>query len=346
MTAVSPTLPNWLTERVVRLGRSWLRRPVEPPPLVIASDIGVGHVDSARVHGDRVLSVVGWARDLDAFRSAVSVQVGGERLRVAHAFRVFRPDVPGPAADASGFMGAIVEWVLPEAGGEAIIEAHGRRLAALPVPPGPAPAYPTLRDGAAIWHRDQIYGSGPPVHEVLHESLALALTLPEPVLDFGCGGGALVRALRAHGREAYGLELDHPRIHQHLLPEVRPFVILYDGTGPAPFPRGHFAAVACCEVLEHLPDPASAVDELARLARQAILVTVPDLSAVPRGFRHGVVPWHLLESTHVNFFTQQALEALLAPYARRLDIARVGEVRCGPLSFHTSIAARVTLASA
>ncbi|MEZ5286813.1 MAG: hypothetical protein R2712_18790 [Vicinamibacterales bacterium] len=119
---------------------------------------------------------------------------------------------------------------------------------------------------------------------------------------------------------------------------------LYDGNGPAPFADRQFASVTCCEVLEHIPDPGRAAADLARLARERLLVTVPDMSSIPRGFRHGVVPWHLLEATHVNFFTQHALEAVLSPFASGVEVSRIGEVRCGPLSYYTSLAAVVTLA--
>jgi hypothetical protein len=83
------------------------------------------------------------------------------------------------------------------------------------------------------------------------------------------------------------------------------------------------------------------VAELARLASDRLFVTVPDMSAIPRGYHHGVVPWHLLESTHVNFFTQASLEALLAPTATRVEIARIGQVVCDRMSYYTSLAAVV-----
>jgi SAM-dependent methyltransferase len=332
-------------ERLLRaaLYRLGYGRAPLPGEVSVRSAIATGHVDHVIVHADRVLSVTGWAPDLTSFRQSLALHVNGARVGATHAFRITRPDVFAAAADGTGFSGAVVEWVLPAVACDVTLQTEGRTLAALKVPAGAAPAYEALRDTARLYHREHIYASGPPVHEVLGESLAIARTVPQPILDFGCGGGALVRALRAEGRETFGLELDRPQIHQHLLPEAAPFVTLYDGAGPAPFPDGRFASVTCCEVLEHMPDPAGAVAELVRLARECVFITVPDMSSIPRGFRHGVVPWHLLEATHLNFFTQQGLEALLAPYAERIDVARVGVVRCGPLTYYTSLAARVVL---
>ena len=110
---------------------------------------------------------------------------------------------------------------------------------------------------------------------------------------------------------------------------------------PDPFRDGQFRSACCSEVIEHIRDPALAVEELARLASERLCVTVPDMSAIPRGYHHGIVPWHLLESTHLNFFTQASLESLLAPIASRIEVARFGQVRCDRLSYYTNLAAVV-----
>jgi 2-polyprenyl-3-methyl-5-hydroxy-6-metoxy-1,4-benzoquinol methylase len=191
--------------------------------------------------------------------------------------------------------------------------------------------------------RDGIYGFGPPSPVVSEEVLYLARTLPAPVLDFGCGAGALICALRRYGIEAYGLELDGDRIRDSLLAEARPFVRLYDGTLPSAFADRQFRSVVCSEVLEHIRGPEAVLAELARLASEAVMITVPDMSGIPRGFPHHVVPWHLLESTHVNFFTQHSLAALLAPYADDVEFSRLGAVQCDRLLYYDSLAARVRL---
>ncbi len=47
------------------------------------------------------------------------------------------------------------------------------------------------------------------------------------------------------------------------------------------FAAGAFASVTCVEVLEHIEDIEGAVREIARLARERVFVTVPDISAIP-----------------------------------------------------------------
>jgi hypothetical protein len=83
-----------------------------------------------------------------------------------------------------------------------------------------------------------------------------------------------------------------------------------------------------------------------RLASEALLITVPDMSAIPRGFPHGVVPWHLLEATHINFFTQHSLEATFAPFATRMEPMRLHPVQCGRLHFFCNLALKVDLRDA
>src|SRR5205823_8419709 len=127
------------------------------------------------------------------------------------------------------------------------------------------------------------------------DTLALAKQLREPVLDFGCGSGALITELRALGTQAQGLELDTQVIRQSIRSEATPYITLYDGQFPSPFFNGSFRSVFCSEVLEHIPQFEEAIRDIARLATEKVIFTVPDASAIPLGFLHVLVPWHLLE---------------------------------------------------
>ena len=94
----------------------------------------------------------------------------------------------------------------------------------------------------------------------------------------------------------------------------------------------------CSEVLEHIPDWRGAIVEMGRVARRA-LITVPDMSAIPTLFPHRVVPWHLLESTHVNFFTQRSLHAALSTAFSRITFLRLGEFPVNGTRVYTSLVA-------
>jgi len=79
------------------------------------------------------------------------------------------------------------------------------------------------------------------------------------------------------------------------------------------------------------------VGEMARILRKSLILTVPDISAIPVLYRHNIVPWHLLEATHVNFFTQKSLSELLKKYFSKIDFARIGPNVVNGTTYYTSI---------
>jgi SAM-dependent methyltransferase len=202
-----------------------------------------------------------------------------------------------------------------------------------------SPHYRPLLSTREVLHREHIYGSGPPNATVHPEVLELAKQLKGPLLDFGCGRGALIGELQQLGIEAYGLELDSAIIRESIPRQRIGAIVLYDGSFPAPFEDGRFRSIMCSEVLEHVPDYQSAIRDIARLAIETVIFTVPDMSAIPIGFRHGAVPWHLLEGTHVNFFTQQSLKQALQAHFSKIEFGRVGLSHFNGSMFYVSLVA-------
>ncbi len=143
------------------------------------------------------------------------------------------------------------------------------------------PHYPHLLNDGGVFHRASIYGSGLPVEYLNHEVLALARSLPQPILDFGCGTGVLVATLREGGKECVGLELDRPEIRDHLPADRVDFVELYAGSLPLPYDDDAFASVIISEVLEHLDEPERVMAEISRICRGTLLVTVPTSAPFP-----------------------------------------------------------------
>lgn len=333
--------PGWLARRV--------RRQLHHAPVAHlgVDTIKVGHahaggvIDGIEVGDDGTLSVLGWAPDETTYAEPMQLTVGDTSSPPSHVFRVTRPDLAQLTGDQPEQLGIVVEFVLPPQWSSAVaaLTVAGATIATVPLPAFSQPAYCEFYGNPGVWHRDDVYGVGPPVRTVSSEILELCSDLRGPLLDFGCGAGALLAALRTRGVNAQGLELDTPEMRDAAVTDARPHVTYYSGTLPAPFADGTFHSVTCCEVLEHIPDYERAVAELARLARERVLITVPDMSGVPRGYRHGVIPWHLLERSHVNFFTQQSLGALLREHFRDVQFFRIGEVRCERMRFYTSLAA-------
>lgn len=144
----------------------------------------------------------------------------------------------------------------------------------------------------------------------------------DSIVDVGCGSGNLLRAVLDRTAENSGrpvarvLALDYARNALErvadLVPEAEPrvFNLLRDD-----LEGERFDLVLCTEVLEHLRCPETARDRLARVCedRGAILITVPD---------GALDNW----KGHVNFWTQEELEAFLEPLGtttvQRIDAGR------------------------
>ncbi|HET6521575.1 MAG TPA: class I SAM-dependent methyltransferase [Geminicoccaceae bacterium] len=107
----------------------------------------------------------------------------------------------------------------------------------------------------------------------------VARTGAADVHEVGCGEGFLAAVLAAGGRRLRGTDLSPEAVAQARdraraqgLDAAYRACDLYD-LDPG---RGDAAGlIVCCEVLEHLPDPARAVDVLARLARPHLIASVP-----------------------------------------------------------------------
>lgn len=173
------------------------------------------------------------------------------------------------------------------------------------------PHYFSFFSQTRVMGRESIYGYGPPV-DMPDEFREFAAMASGRVLDFGSGNGDLVAFLRRQGRDAYGLELDEPRIRGALKADAAAHVTLYGGGCPLPFADHAFDWIVSTEVIEHVPGIAAYVSEFARLLKPGgrLLLTTPDITSIPSSFPANCVPWHLLESTHVNFFTPQSVAGL------------------------------------
>ena len=107
---------------------------------------------------------------------------------------------------------------------------------------------------------------------VWRHKLALELVLEEPVLDVGGGEGlflSLLREKRGFTRLSL-LDISPVAVEKARRNSLESQVV--DITEPLPFPDDSFATACALDVLEHLYDPASTLKEMARVARQVVLV--------------------------------------------------------------------------
>jgi 2-polyprenyl-3-methyl-5-hydroxy-6-metoxy-1,4-benzoquinol methylase len=105
-----------------------------------------------------------------------------------------------------------------------------------------------------------------------------AQAAPESVLDVGCGEGVLTHqwAQQLGERPIVGIDLDDEKLKAEWETRRRPNLeyrtMLAENM---PFADGEFDMACAIEVLEHVPDPAHTVAEMARVARRHLLVSVP-----------------------------------------------------------------------
>jgi SAM-dependent methyltransferase len=138
----------------------------------------------------------------------------------------------------------------------------------------PWPTGEELEQAYADWYRPERGRFSGPGDLLLRRSRgALAGRLeriapPGGVLDFGAGDGTLIDALRARGREALGIERHSPR----------PDMLEADLAELS----GGWAAVVFWHSLEHLPDPAEALRNAARLLkpRGVLVAAMPNAASL------------------------------------------------------------------
>jgi 2-polyprenyl-3-methyl-5-hydroxy-6-metoxy-1,4-benzoquinol methylase len=175
------------------------------------------------------------------------------------------------------------------------------------------------------------YGSTNPVVRRLMTSFEhtldelFARADPESVLDVGCGEGVLTAqwAARLRSGRVVGLDLEDPKLRAHWEARSEANLSFETFAGDAlPFADEVFDLVAAIEVLEHVPDPARTLQEMARVSCRHLLVSVPReplwrMLNVARGAylrELGNTPGH------VNHFSKRAFVELLGRYGAVLEV--------------------------
>ena len=100
---------------------------------------------------------------------------------------------------------------------------------------------------------------------------------PETILDVGCGEGIVTRRLgQMSGAPIVGVDLDTVALSASWRRQAGDGVSFLPASAyELPFEDRSFDCVCALEVLEHLERPREALGELARVARRALLLSVP-----------------------------------------------------------------------
>lgn len=97
-------------------------------------------------------------------------------------------------------------------------------------------------------------------------------------IEIGCGEGELSMRLARRGMTVEACDIAAEAVAEAKRRAGAAQLDIAFATRPLEQARQHYAPaelVVCCEVMEHLDDPAAALDELAALSQRYLLVSVP-----------------------------------------------------------------------
>jgi len=150
--------------------------------------------------------------------------------------------------------------------------------------------------------------------------LAMLGRPPGPVLDVGCGNGAIARSLIAQGYDVYGVDASESGIAIANAESPGRFFVLDVSSGelPAGLAGKRFDVVISTEVIEHLYDPRGFIAFARRILQSGgeFIVSTPyhgyfknlALAAAGKLDAHFTVLW---DGGHIKFFSRRTLEQML-----------------------------------
>jgi len=143
---------------------------------------------------------------------------------------------------------------------------------------------PNLYSGNVAGNYYDKYGTRNPIARLLTRGFVRAVARlaresgARQVLEIGCGEGHLAVRLAREGLTVRGIDVTAEIIEAaRTNARAAGVSVRFDVAGIDDLDPGRDGAelVLCCEVLEHLPDPAAALRAIARLARPHALLSVP-----------------------------------------------------------------------
>jgi 2-polyprenyl-3-methyl-5-hydroxy-6-metoxy-1,4-benzoquinol methylase len=187
------------------------------------------------------------------------------------------------------------------------------------------------KDGVVTGNTYDKYGSDNPVVRRLMAGFERNLeelfvrAAPRSLLDVGCGEGVLVEgwAKRLGEGRVVGIDLEEESIQagwaERQAPNLEYRVMEAENL---PFAANEFDLASAIEVLEHVPDPAHTVAEMARCAARHLLVSVPReplwrIVNIARG-----AYWRELGNTpgHLNHWSRASFVELLARHGEVVEV--------------------------
>lgn len=120
-------------------------------------------------------------------------------------------------------------------------------------------------------------------------------------LDVGCGNGRYVLHY-ANTHQTAGLDIQsYPQW------EEAEFRFRTGDAAKLPYDDNSFDTICCFETLEHVPDPHRVLQELHRVARRNVILSVPNCELPPALKDSRLTYFHYTDRSHVNFYRKDTL---------------------------------------
>lgn len=137
-----------------------------------------------------------------------------------------------------------------------------------------------------------------------HRKKAIEIFSGDSILDVGCGNGIYVNFF-AKDKEIQGIDLSHSDGWRE-----NSLLFSIGEASQLKYASKSIDTILAFEVLEHLEDPIQALNEFRRVAKQNIIITVPNCHQTLGMKESNLVFGHYVDPTHINFWDKLTLEEL------------------------------------
>ena len=164
-------------------------------------------------------------------------------------------------------------------------------------------------------HSGDRTGYAPNLRRWMHTEL-VEITTQTKILEVGCGDASFTKNLAQYSSNITAIDISSAQIARNskFLPEVT--FLQHDVSNSLPFENSTFDVIWCSEVLEHLFNPAFALEEMYRVINFGgkLMLTVP-YHGLFKNVMIALFKWdHHFdpEYPHIRFFTKKTLSKLVA----------------------------------
>lgn len=167
---------------------------------------------------------------------------------------------------------------------------------------------------------EEIYAIGYPAKEAFLPFIRFVskyANKEDRILDVGGGEGAYSAELNNRGFNSICIDIDKYYIKKSKNRGVESYVM--DATC-LDFPDKSFDIILLFEVMEHIKNVNSVLNEARRVAKKYVLITVPNCNGLKKLKGLHLTYDHFLATDHINFFTKKDLEDLLSKHFKKFRV--------------------------